>query len=45
MKVATAPSGTDTAVANLRFGMRIPAAQTAANYTAGIDFEVVAPAA
>lgn len=41
--VATVASGTTTAVANFRFGMKTPASQRAGVYVAPLEFEVLAP--
>ncbi len=42
-KVASAPAGTTTATASLRFGVRTPVTQTPGRYVAPITFEVLAP--
>jgi uncharacterized delta-60 repeat protein len=44
-KVATSPSGTTTATASLRFGVKLATGQSPGSYVAPITFEVVAPAA
>jgi uncharacterized delta-60 repeat protein len=41
--VATAPLGTQGALARLRFGVRLPATQTPGRYLAPITFTVIAP--